>query len=189
LVSEDRFTRVAAEKQLHECCELLSQTLVARASLTPEETLLGRIEGKKSSDPNMNGMDATPALAMRLLGDLRTTNGIRDRLKHIDYAATISAFSHRSEAGLDWLLVHPAAYSIFMLGPASTPEIIAYLYETLPDQVTEEQIDALATLLVHIHNDARSALRIIRVSSATLPNVTSENLSRLEKALTDRANR
>jgi hypothetical protein len=185
LDSDDRFTRVAAEKQLHECCELLSRTLVARASLTPDKTLLGRLEGRADAGRNKDELDATPALAMRLMGDLRTTNGIRERLKHIAYVAPISAFSHGSEAGLEWLLVRPAAYSIFNLGRASTPEIIAYLSETPADDITQEQIDLLAKLLVYTHNGPQSALRIVRASVTTLPpNWTAENLFRLDKALT-----
>jgi hypothetical protein len=190
LASDDRFTRVAAEKQLHECCELLSRTLVARASLTPDKTLLGHIEGRANAGRNKDEMDATPALAMRLLGDLSTTRGIRDRLQHIDYVATISAFAHGSEAGLEWLLVRPAAYSIFKLGRASTPEIIAYLSEKSADDVTQEQIDLLAKLLVYTHSDPRSALRIVRASLTTLPPyATAENLYRLDKALTARRDR
>lgn len=185
LASDDRFTRVAAEKQLHECCELLSRTLVARASLTPDKSLLGRLEGRADAGRNKDELDASPALAMRLLGDLNTTQGIRDRLKHIDYVAPISAFSHGSEAGLDWLLVRPAAYSIFNLGRASTPEIIAYLSETHVDDITQEQIDLLAKLLVYTHSDPGSALRIVRASLTTLPPYAmAENLFRLDKALT-----
>jgi hypothetical protein len=190
LASKDRFTRVAAEKQLHECCELLSRTLVARASLTRDTTLLGHVEGTADAGRNKEELDAIPALAMRLLGDLATTHGIKDRLKHIDYVAPISAFSRQAQPGQDWLLVRPAAFSIFMLGTASTPEVIAYLSETPSDKITAQQIDALATLLVYVHGDARSALRFVRASLTTLhAYATAENLFRLDKALTDRANR
>jgi hypothetical protein len=125
-----------------------------------------------------------------LLADLGSTRGIRDRLRYIDYVATISAFSHGSEAGLEWLLVRPAAYSIFILGRASTPEIIAYLSETPADNVTQEQIDLLAKLLVYTQNGPRSALHIVRASLTTLPhNWTAENLYRLDKVLIARENR
>jgi hypothetical protein len=168
-----------ASAQLRECSEVLITRLGEIAAMRLGNQ--ARKQGNNGGD--FEKWNPSRALAMQLLGEMRTLRGMSVALNDLTYKPEFLVV--KADEGLAQLRKQPAAFLLFQVGSPGVYALLEELEHRVNQQVSNDELATVVQVLQATFGDrARAAEFVTKYRTTSLTSSQSEILDRLHTELT-----